>query len=302
MTASDPAFDLSTWRGLSGAAALAYHRLIGWIFWDPWGTQRYAELGVPDGVGWYFATRAAPLAAAGDDVVVATFGSVNPVFIQITLDQCRQHTTFEQVTAVRDEAVVRGLHELVPEACAPLGELAEPLWEAVDTLPLDGHALFAAHFRHRREDEPVLSAWLALNCIREWRGDTHWALHIADGIDGQMAMLLDAAWRGHDDDWLPRSRGANDEAIAGARSRLEGRGLATNGRVDDRGVALRQRLEDRLDDLCAPGWQTQGEERTRALIDLVAPHGEALIRRIDETVGARWMSSARPRPDRSAQQ
>jgi hypothetical protein len=287
------------WRALSCEAALASHRLIGWIFWDPWGTRRYAELGVPDGAGWYFATRAAPIAEAGDEVVVATFGSINPLFIQVSLDLCRQHTTFEQAMAVRDEAVLHGLPELVPDVCAPLAELAEPLWAAADTLPLDGRALFAAHLRHRREDEPLLSAWLALNCIREWRGDTHWALHVAEGLDGQMAMLLDAAWRGHDDDWLPRSRGADDAAIDRARAALADRGLVTDGRVNAQGIDLRQALEDRLDDLCAPGWQALGEERTRRLVELVEPHVDALIGRIDQTAGERWMPAARPRPDRS---
>lgn len=294
--AVDPTFDLSGWRGLAAAAALASHRLIGWIFWDPWGTQRYAELGVPEGAGWYIATRAAPIAPAGDDVVTATFGSINPVFIQLGLDLCRQHTTWEETLAVRDDAVLHGLIELVPDACGPLGDLAEPLWAAADALPLDGRALFAAHLSHRRLDEPVLSAWLALNCIREWRGDTHWALHIAEGIDGQMAMLLDAAWRGHDDDWLPRSRGADDDTVAAARTRLDARGLATHGRVDAAGIALRQSLEDRLDDRCAPGWQALGEDRTRALIDLVASHGSRLVGRIDETAGERWMPAARSRP------
>jgi hypothetical protein len=291
--------DATGWRRLTADAALASHRLVGWIFWDPWGTQRYAELGVPDGAGWYFATRAAPIAAAGDDVVVATFGSINPTFIQVTLDLCRQHTTFEQAMAVRDDAVVHGLHELVPDVCGPLGELAAPLWAAADDLPLEGRALFAAHLRHRREDEPVLSAWLALNCIREWRGDTHWALHIADGIDGQMAMLLDAAWRGHDDDWLPRSRGADDAAIERATAALAERGLVTDGRVNGEGIALRQALEDRLDDRCAAGWQALGEARTRRLVDLVDPHAEALVARIDQTAGTRWMPAARTRPART---
>ncbi|MFP5322870.1 MAG: SCO6745 family protein [Acidimicrobiia bacterium] len=287
------------WRALTRDAALASHRLVGWIFWDPWGTRRYAELGVPDGAGWYFATRGAPLAAAGDDAVVATFGSINPLFIQVSLDLCRQHTTFERAMAVRDEAVLHGLPELVPDVCGPLAELAEPLWAAADTLPLDGRALFAAHLRHRREDEPLLSAWLALNCIREWRGDTHWALHVAEGIDGQAAMLLDAAWRGHDDDWLPRSRGADDALLERARAALDARGLLTGGRVNEEGIAWRQALEDRLDDLCTPGWQALGEARTRRLVELVAPHVDTLIGRIDQTAGDRWMPAARPRPDRS---
>ncbi len=172
------------------------------------------------------------------------------------------------------------------------------MWATADTLPLEARPFFAAHLRHRAEDQPLLSAWLAVNCIREWRGDTHWAIHAAEGIDATMAGLLDAAWRGHDDDWLPRSRGADDVALERALAALEARGLVTDGRVNDAGVALRQSLEDRLDDLCAPGWQVLGEERTRRLIELVNPVADVLLDRIDQTAGPRWMPAARPRPAR----
>jgi len=288
--------DPQGWRRLTGEAAVASHLLIGWIFWDPWGTARYAEAGVPDGLGWYIATRAAPIAAAGDDVVVATFGSIERAYVEVALDLCRTHAGPEAAQAARDDAVVHGLHELVPDLCGPLAELAAPLWDAADSLPLEGRALFAAHLQHRRVDEPVLSAWLALNAIREWRGDTHWALHVAEDLDGTEAMLLDAGWRGHDDDWLPRSRGAGDEAIAAAWQVLEDRGLAAGGRVTAAGIALRQSIEDRLDDRCARGWRALGEARTRAVVDLVTPHAATLLGRIDETAGTRWMPAARPRP------
>lgn len=283
------------WRSLTAEAALASHTLIGWIFWDPEAIDRYAALGVPDGLGYYVASRAAPIAAAGNDVVAAAFGSINPVFIQVALDLCRAHTTFEATTAVRDEAVVAGLRTYAAEACEPLAALAEPLWDAVDTLPLEARSFFAAHLDHRRTDEPLLSSWLAVNAMREWRGDTHWALHVCEGIDGTMAGLLDAGWRGHDDEWLPRSRGADDAAIAAATAALEARGLFSAGRINRAGVEVRQSIEDRLDDLCAPGWQALGEERTRALLDLTEPVAGALIARIDATAGERWMPAARPR-------
>lgn len=286
---------MTDWRRLTADAALASHRLVGWIFWDPTGTANYAALGVPDGLGYYIATRAAPIAAAGDDVVTAAFGSIHPDFIRVSLDLCRQHTTFEATTRARDDAIVDGLRAYVPSLCDGLADLAEPLWAAADTLPLDARPFFAAHLRHRAEDRPLLSAWLAVNCIREWRGDTHWAIHAAEGIDGTAAGLLDAAWRGHDDDWLPRSRGADDEALAGALAALEGRGLASDGRVNADGVAFRQSLEDRLDDLCAPGWRELGEERSRRLVELVDPVAEVLLDRIDQTAGPRWMPAARPR-------
>lgn len=289
---------MSDWRALTAEAALASHRLIGWIFWDPTGIANYAALGVPDGTGYYIATRAAPIAEAGDDVVTAVFGSIHPAFIRVCLDLCRQHTTFDRATRARDDAVVAGLQEHAPSLFGPLADLAEPLWAAADTLPLDARPFFASHLRHRAQHDPLLSAWLAVNCIREWRGDTHWAIHAAEGIDGTMAGLLDAAWRGHDDDWLPRSRGADDDALARAVAALEDRGLAHDGRVDDAGVAFRQSLEDRLDDLCAPGWQALGEERTRRLVELIEPFASVFLDRIDATAGTRWMPAARDRRTR----
>ena len=62
-------------------------------------------------------------------------------------------------------------------------ELAGPLWAVADQLPMAGRALFAAHRDWPRpDDDDLLSAWLAVNCIREWRGDTHWAIQTADEL------------------------------------------------------------------------------------------------------------------------
>lgn len=291
MTAPAPA----EWRALTGDAALASHRLVGWIYWDPAAIAGYAALGVPDGAGYYITTRAASIAGAGDDVVAAVFGSIHPGFISLCLDLCRQHTTFEAAALARDAAVEPGLRAIAPDLCDELAELGPHLWAAADELVLAGRPLFASLLRRRREDHPLLSAWLAVNCIREWRGDTHWAIHAVEGIDGTMAGLLDAAWRGHEDDWLPRSRGADDEQLAAALAELEARGLANDGRVDAAGIAFRQQLEDRLDDRCAPGWQALGEERTRQLVGAVEPHGARFVARIDETAGPRWMPAARDR-------
>ena len=291
--------DDAGWRALTADAALASHRLIGWIYWDPTAVANYAALGVPDGAGYYFATRAASIAQAGDDVVTATFGSIHPAFISACLDLCRQHTTFEAAALARDAAVEPGLRALAPDLCDGLTELGPHLWAAADELVLTGRPLFASLLRRRREDQPLLSAWLAVNCIREWRGDTHWAIHAVEGIDGTMAGLLDGAWRGHDDDWLPRSRGADDALVDAALAELEARGLATDGRVNATGVAHRQPREDRLDALSTPGWQALGEPLTRRLVELIEPYGSTFVERIDQTAGPRWMPAARDRTVRA---
>jgi hypothetical protein len=288
---------VTDWLDLTPRAAFASHRLIGWIYWDPVGIANYAELG-PDPFTYYVATRAAPLADAGNAAVVAAFYSISPPFISLCLDQCREHTTFAEAAAARDAAVVAGLRAYVPEICDGLAAMADPLWEAADALPIAGRVLSAAHRGWPRPDDPLLSAWLAVNCIREWRGDTHWALLIAEDIGQVEAGILHGAWMHYADDWLPRSRGADDAQLSVAFTELERRGLATDGAVDDRGIRYRQELEDRLDRLASTAWQTLGEEGTRRFLDLVEPVGARLVERIDVTAGPHWMPAARDRPPR----
>ena len=45
------------WLEVSRRCSFVSHRLVGWIFWDPTGIANYAALGVPDGMGYYIATR-----------------------------------------------------------------------------------------------------------------------------------------------------------------------------------------------------------------------------------------------------
>lgn len=285
------------WLELSRRAAFVSHRLVGWIYWDPMAIERYAALGVPDGFGYYIASRAGALADGGNAAVAAAFGSIHPAFVSGCLDLCRTHTTFEEAASARDAAVVEGLRTYVPEICDGLAEMGPDLWAAADSLPLSGRVLFASHRQRPRPEDPLLSAWLAVNCIREWRGDTHWAIQAAEGLDGDMAGVLDGAWRRYDGHWLPRSRGADDAALAGALTRLEARGLATDGEVDEAGIAYRQGLEDRLDGLAELAWRALGRERTTAFLDLVEPVGARLVARIDETAGPLWMPAARDRQE-----
>lgn len=292
-----PATTDTAWLDRSRIAAYASHRLIGWIFWDPQAIANYAALGVPNGMGYYIATRSAPLAAAGDGAVIATFGSIHPDFVRVSLQLCREHTTFRAATDARDAAVATGLAESVPEILDGLAELAEPLWQAAESLPLAGRALFAAHLDWPRPAEPsALSAWLALNCIREWRGDTHWAIQVAEGLSKTAAGVLDGAWRDYEGNWLPKSRGASDEDVAAAFAELADRGLADGEVVNAAGVEYRQGLEDRLDLLSIAPWAALGAERTDQLLALIDPVGDRLMERVDATAGPNWMPAGRRRP------
>ena len=80
---------MTDWFGLTRRIARSVQTTVGWIFWDPGAIRRYAELGLPDGFAGplgYLAARAAPLAGAGPEAVVAAFGSISPIGIAATFD------------------------------------------------------------------------------------------------------------------------------------------------------------------------------------------------------------------------
>lgn len=286
------------WTDLTRRAAFASHRLVGWIFWDPGAKANLAALGVPDGIGHYIVNRAAPIAAAGPEVVTAAFFSIAPELVRFALDHAAPHVAWHDVTVGRDAAVVDGLRRIAPEVVAPLESLVDDLWRAVDTLPVAGRALFAAHKAWPRPANPLASAWNAVNAIREWRGDVHWAILVSEGIGPIEAGLLHDAWMGYPDHWLPKSRGASEPQIATALDALAERGLADGARVNDRGVEWRQDIEERTDRLCTVAWRELGRARVLQFLDAVEPVGDRFLAHIDATAGDLWMPAARSRRTR----
>ena len=168
----------------------------------------------------------------------------------------------------------------------------------VEQLPGVGRVLFAAHLRMPRPVDPVLSGWHAVNCLREWRGDTHWALVAAAGLTGVEASILHNAWLGYEPDWLPTSRGTDPADLdAGWRSLAE-RGLAEGRRVLPAGVALRQRLEDETDRLTTLPWRLLGSGATDRFAGEFEGPCERLLDRVDVTAGPNYQPASRLRPPR----
>ena len=278
---------------LSARAALASHRLVGWTYWDPVAIERYTALGIPDGFGFYVCSRAAPLLPAGHEVVTAAFATIHPGFVEACIEVALGHTTAEAIYEARCAAVADGLRAHAPGIVDRLGLMAEPLWAVADQLDSMGRVMFASHRgADRHPGDPALSAWLAVNCLREWRGDTHFAVLVAEGISPVAAGILDDARRNYGG-WIPRSRGADDGALSTAFDELEARGLASDGVVTVAGLEMRERIEQRTDELTWRCWELLGIDRTEAFCTLVEEVGEALVARIDATAGPQWMPAAR---------
>lgn len=286
---------MTDWLSLTKRAGFASHRLIGWIFWDPTAQKNHEALGVQGGMGHYIANRAAPLAAAGTEAVFSAFYTIKREFVEFGLNFAAPHATWKQVTDSRDAAVLEGLQRMTPQVIEPLGEIAAALWAGVDAMPVGGRVLFAAHKQWPRPSHPAVSAWNAVNTIREWRGDTHFALLVTEGIGIVEAGLLHDAWMGYPKEWIPRSRGADDAEIERGLAALAERGFVTDGVVNEKGVEYREWIERRTDELCVASWECVGEDTVNRLLEIVEPVGDTYLEHINQTAGDNWMPAARPR-------
>lgn len=243
-------------------------------------------------MGYYIASRAAPLMSAGHQAVAAAFYSILPQFVEFSITLAEQHTSWQEIYSARNQAVGEGLRQYVPEICDDLSDMGAGLWRVADSLPESGRVCFAAHRQAPRSDDPLVSAWLAVNCLREWRGDTHFAVLTSEDISRVQAGILHDAHLNYGG-WIAQSRGADAEAIATAFADLEQRGLAKDGVVSTAGLAIRNLIEVRTNELCQRTWETFGLADSRKFLDLIEPIGEKLLDRIDETAGPNWMPAAR---------
>jgi hypothetical protein len=290
---------VTDWIELTARAGRAGHDLVGWLMWDPDAIARYEALGVPGGMGWIQVWRLAPLGHVSAAAAAATTYSIHPDVIDIILGAAWQATDPEGVLGVRDASIEPGLDAVAPGLGAQLAPLAEDLWRGVDAIHFGARPLFAAHRALPRpdDDSSVLSGWLAANCLRELRGDNHWALCASEDLDHVEVGLLHSVMVDPEEyggeEWIARSRGADDEAIARGWARLEAKGLATESAVNEEGRRFRLDLERRTSELTAPAWQAVGETSTEAFCAAIEPHHDAFVARIDATAGPRWMPAVR---------
>lgn len=289
---------MTDWAALTTRNARSVQTTIGWIFWDPGAVRRYTDLGLPEQVAGplgYMAARCAPLAGAGPDAVIAAFGSISPMAIRAVFNILVVPARFHAFWEARDEAVVAGLRDHAPDIVEPLCQLAPLLWPVVEQLPLVGRTFFGAHLAMPRSEDPLLSGWHAVNCLREWRGDTHWALVVAHGLTHAEASILHNAWLRYEPDWLPKSRGTSEADLDAGWAALEHRGLAVDRVVTAEGIELRQRLEDETDRLTSLPWRLLGEERSHWFSRAFEPPCERLLQRVDETAGPNYQPASRIR-------
>ncbi|MGA0323205.1 MAG: SCO6745 family protein, partial [Ilumatobacteraceae bacterium] len=258
---------------------------------------RFSELGVPNGTGWLIAWRVAPLGDMSPAAVASTTYSIHPDVIAAVLNLIRSSTTSEETMRVLNESVAAGLDDVAPGLGSELAPLVDDLWRGVDAVGGEFRPLFAAHRAEPRPSDPALSAWRAANCLRELRGDVHWAICAAHDLNAVEVGLLHSAMVDRDEyggeEWIARSRGWDDDAIAHGWERLASKGWALQQQITDDGRAARHAIEQQTDELTSPAWMAVGEDSTRRFCDAIEVHESAILQRVNDTAGQRWMPAIR---------
>jgi hypothetical protein len=284
----------TTWEQIAARNSRCVQTLIGWIFWDPGAVSRYEELGLNGPLG-YIAARAYPFAGAGAQAVCGAFGSISPLGIGIVFAQLQDRANFEPFWDARNAAVLDGLATYAPEARSSLAYWATRLWSVVDELPTVARPLFASHLEISRSSHASLDGWHAVNCLREWRGDTHWAIVAAHSLSGAEASILHNAWLRYEGDWLSLSRGNTPESIEAAWRSLEQKGLARDHVVTRRGLELRERIEVETDRASVEIWRRLGEKESLEFAEAFEAPCVKLLDRVDATAGTNYQPASRVR-------
>ena len=229
---------------------------------DAWGRLfPYRSMG-------YFASRSAPMGAAGPSVVTAAFYNFAPAAVARAVPAVWEHADPATVLTARGAAADAALVRLLGEGAIGSPEMA---WAATTAeraaraCPVEGRPLFGGHADLPWPERTHLRLWHAVTLLREFRGDGH------------VASLLSATGDEFDAAFYRRSRGWGEEAWASAEEALVRRGWLADGALTETGVAGRESIEVATDLLSMAPWFAIGEDDADRLRQTVRPWSRAIV-------------------------
>ena len=231
----------------------------------------------------YFATRAAPLGAAGAGVVTASFYNFAPAMVARAVPGVWALATPAAALDARSAGATDALRAILGDQLEPsaVAAAAAATHEAVLGCGWAGRALFAANAELPWPDDPLVALWHGLTCLREHRGDSHNACLVAAGLDGLEAHVLASAVAagGAERETRQAARGWTDEDWELAAERLRDRDLLDRGgATTSSGATLHAEVEARTDEVSLAPWVHLGTAATATLEGTLRPWAERVVR------------------------
>ena len=242
------------------------------VYFVPEAGEEYAAIGVT-GRGGYFASRAAPLGAVSDEVIIATFYNFSPSAVRSAMPGVWAAAAPAALQQARFRVVRRALDRVgVEPSDAVIAEARSIIDPVVAALDLAGKPLAAANAAVALPDDRLVALWQQVAVVREWRGDVHIALLVANEVGPADCLLLQVATGRFPMGVARATRQWSDDQWSAAISRLAARGWADNdGVLTDLGRQERERLEADTDRLCLPIWEPVGDRGAARFAEIIAP-------------------------------
>ncbi len=248
----DPATLSSTSRQL----AAVLEPIAGQVYFSPECHANYQALGfgegrgVQDGVAMgnrvaYFTSRGSVMGKVSGHVVAATFAVFNPDIVIPSVDEGWKLTDATSICSARDRGAIAQLERILGASPIGINRAQELLQRAVDPLKIEGRALFAGLRSLAMPTTALGASWRLADMLREYRGDSHIAAWVSEGLDAVEVCLLTDAFSGLPLRTYSATRGWRTEQFDPATERLVSRGLLeVNGDAfTAAGREIRKRIE-----------------------------------------------------------
>lgn len=251
------------------------------IYFAPEAVEEYGAVGL-EGRSGYFASRTAAMGPLPTEMVIATFYNFSPDLVVPAMDGVWERLDAPTVQSARWRAVRRVLDAHVRPVLddVAIDEALAIAEEAMADLTWSGRPMAAgnaAALAHVAADDALVRLWQVITVLREWRGDTHIALLVAEPLDGAECTVVSELMGKVPAGAVKTSRAWSDADWADAIARLEGRGwIGADGAITDNGRAARSMIEQRTNELSVPMWAATGVSRAERLGELLRPGTEAL--------------------------
>jgi hypothetical protein len=260
--------------------------LTGQVYFSPECHANYAALGfdpspgvsngvaLPDGPA-YFTSRGSVMGQVHGEVVAAAFAVFNPEVVIPCVALGWSRTDATTICAARDAGGIAQLVRILgaePDGIARVNELLE---RAVSPLRPEGRPLFAGLRSQAMPDTPMGAMFRHADMLREFRGDSHTAAWVSNGITATEICLLTELYWGLPMRSYSRTRAWTTAQFDHAAETLAARDLIDDAGFTGTGREARELIETITDSQLAPAIHALGDDIAE-LFDILEPWGVAV--------------------------
>ena len=262
--------------------------IAGQVYFSPECHANYQALGfagsrgVQDGVAMpdrsaYFTSRGSVMGQVSGQVVTATFAVFNPEVVIPAVEQGWALTDAATICDARDRGAIAQLERILGTSPTGIDRVNEILLRAYSPLRVEGRALFAGLKGLQMPTTPIGKLWRLADALREYRGDSHIAAWVSQGLDAVELCLLTDSFSGLPLRTYSATRGWRDTDFDPATERLLAKGLldTKSGTYTEKGRELRELIEVKTDEQMRQAIEAIGNDFDE-LSGLLAPWGAAI--------------------------